>query len=67
MPTVGLVGSRTIDQGLQSSDKKTVTDFAFPKGSRTAEAIKPLPEGSIGYQGPKEGDSYVKGVEDTNL
>jgi len=67
MPTVGLVGSRNIDQGLQSSNKKTVTDFAFPKGSRSADAIGHCPEGKIGYDGPKTGDSYDDGVENTGL
>ena len=67
MPTVGLVGSRKIDEGLQSTNKKTVTDFAFPKDSRKASEIKALPEGSIGYKGRKDGDSYTTGVENTQL
>ena len=64
---VGLVGSRKVDEGLQSSNKKTVTEFAFPAGSRSADAIGHCPEGSVGYKGKKTGDSYMDGVENTNL
>lgn len=66
-PTVGLVGSRFIDEGLQSTNKKTVTEFAFPAGSRSADAIGKLPEGTASYTGPKNGDCYKDGVEDTNM
>ena len=66
-PTVGLVGSRVVDQGLQSSNKKTVTDFAFPEPSRTPEQIGSCPEGSMNYKGPKTGDCYADGVENSNL
>ena len=65
--TVGLVGVRQIDSGLQSQAKKTVTEFAFPNDSRTADAIGHCPEGSLGYKGPKTGDSYTDGVENTQL
>ena len=67
-PTVGLVGSRTIDEGLQSSDKKTVVDFAFPANSRTPNQISIPKEGAYPNKNPKKlGDSYADGVEDTNL
>lgn len=65
--TVGLVGSRVVDNGLQSADKKTVTEFAFPQDSRTPEQISIPKEGSTKYKGPKTGDSYAVGVEDTHL
>jgi hypothetical protein len=66
-PTVGLVGSRIVDDGLQSSDKKTVTDFAFPKDSRTPLQISIPREGAVNYSGPKLGDCYKDGAEDTNM
>ena len=66
-PTVGLVGSRVIDGGLQSTDKKTVTKYAFPSASRTPEQISIPREGAVGYKGPKLGDCYMEPVEDTNL
>ena len=65
--TVGLVGSRKVDEGLQSSNKKTVTEYAFPAGSRSADAIGKCPEGSMTYKGPKTGDSYTDGVENTGM
>ena len=66
-PTVGLAGSRIIDEGLQSSDKKTVTKMEFPSGSCTATgALKGIPrEGATDYKGPKLGDCYADSVEDT--
>ena len=67
-PTVGLVGSRNIDTGLQSSDKKTVVDFAFPSNSRTPNQISIPHEGAFPNRNPKKlGDSYADGVEDTYL
>jgi hypothetical protein len=66
-PTVGLVGSRKIDQSLQSSNKKTVTDFAFPEPSRTPLQMGCCPEGTPEYNGPKTGDCYANSVEDTNM
>lgn len=68
-PTVGLAGSRIIDEGLQSSDKKTVTKMEFPSGSCTATgALKGIPrEGATDYKGPKLGDCYADSVEDTNM
>lgn len=67
-PTVGLVGSRTVDTGLQSSDKKTVTEFAFPANSRTPNQIGLPHEGAMPNKNPtKLGDCYKDSVEDTNL
>jgi hypothetical protein len=66
--TVGLVGSRAIDQGLQSSDKKTVTEFAFPQDSRTPNQIGIPHEGAFpNKNSEKLGDSYTNSVEDTNM
>lgn len=65
--TVGLVGSRSIDYGLQSSNKTTVTDFTFPSPSRTPNEISIPYQGATDYQGPKAGDCYASGVEDTHL
>ena len=67
-PTVGLVGSRVIDNDLQSSNKKTVTEFAFPKNSRTPNQISIPKEGA--WPNPNTtvtGDCYATSVEDTNL
>lgn len=66
-PTVGLVGSRVIDEGLQNLSRKTVTDFTFPQSSRTPLEIGMPAEGTPSYKGPKTGDSYSDGVEDTQL
>lgn len=66
-PTVGLVGSRSIDRGLQSSNKKTVVDFTFPAASRTPNDISVPRQGSIGYNGPYAGDCYASDVENTHL
>ena len=66
-PTVGLVGSRVVDQGLQSSSKKTVTEFAFPNDSRTPEKISIPVEGSVGNTLPKGGDCYEDSVESTHM
>jgi hypothetical protein len=66
-PQVGLIGSRSVDQGLQSSNKKTVTDFTFPSPSRTPEEISVPAEGSTDYNGEKRGDCYKNYVEDTHL
>jgi len=66
-PTVGLVGSRNIDQGLQSSNKMTVTEFAFPSASRTPQQISIPNEGSTGYNGPKGGDCYADSSESTHM
>ena len=66
-PTVGLVGSRAIDEGLQASKKQTFTEFVFNEKGRPAQVIRSCPEGSVTYKGPKTGDSYADGVEDTNL
>merc|ERR1712070_510093 len=67
-PTVGLVGSRKIDSDLQSSDKKTVTEFAFPQDSRTPNKIGIPYEGAFPNKNPaKLGDCYMCTVEDTNL
>lgn len=66
-PTVGLVGSRAIDQGLQASKKETFTEFVFTEKGRPAQTIGCCPEGSVTYKGPKTGDCYADGVEDTNL
>lgn len=66
--TVGLVGSRVVDDGLQSTNKKTVTDFAFPSNSRTPNQISIPHEGAHPNKNPKMlGDSYTEGVEDTHL
>ena len=66
-PIVGLVGSRSIDQGLQSCNKKTVTDFTFPAASRTPNQISVPRQGSVGYDGSKSGDCYAEDVEDSHL
>ena len=67
-PTVGLVGSRSIDHGLQAANKKTVTDYAFPAASRTPEEISIPHEGATDYEHPEKlGDSYMNSVEDTSL
>ena len=69
-PTVGLVGSRVVDNTLQSSDKKTVTEFAFPATSCTPNNCKTaIPhEGAVPNKNPaKLGDSYADGVEDTHM
>ena len=68
-PTVGLVGSRIVDQGLQTTDKSTrgITEFAFPNDSRTPVQISIPREGAVGYSGPKLGDSYATNVEDSHL
>mmetsp|Transcript_16231 Transcript_16231/g.32625 ORF Transcript_16231/g.32625 Transcript_16231/m.32625 type:complete len:92 (+) Transcript_16231:74-349(+) len=66
-PTVGLVGSRVIDKGLQAEQKKTHIALVFPSQSRTAVQLTSPPEGSTSYKGPKTGDSYADGVEDTSL
>lgn len=67
-PTVGLVGSRVIDQGLQSSDKKTVTKHTFPAMSGTPNSISIPHEGADPNRNPaKLGDCYASPVEDTNL
>ena len=65
--TVGLVGSRVIDEGLQNKSRTTVTDYTFPSDSRTPQQIPGPAEGTPSYKGPKTGDSYADGVEDTNL
>ena len=66
-PTVGLVGSRNIDQGLQSSNKMTVTEFAFPSASRTPQQISIPAEGSVGNTLPKGGDCYADSPESTHM
>ena len=66
-PTVGLVGSRKVDEGLQSSSKKTVTEFAFPKDSRTPQQISIPTEGSVGNTLPKGGDCWADSVESTHM
>tara|TARA_Y100000389_G_scaffold142658_1_gene140713 strand:- start:15196 stop:15483 length:288 start_codon:yes stop_codon:yes gene_type:complete len=67
LPVVGLVGSRSIDRGLQSSAKKTVTDFTFPARSRTPNEISIPRQGATDYSGPTVGDCYASSVEDTHL
>ena len=67
-PTVGLAGSRIIDNGLQSTDKKTVTEFAFPSASRTPEQISIPKEGAFPKQDlPKGGDCYADSPESTHM
>ena len=67
-PTVGLVGSRNIDEGLQSSDKKTVVEFAFPANSRTPKQISIPHEGAFPNKNPvKLGDCYADSVESTHM
>ena len=74
-PTVGLVGSRKIDEGLQSAAKKTVTEYAFPKDSRTPMGMKNkdgvacgIPkEGSVGNTLPKGGDCMLESCESTHM
>ena len=66
--TVGLVGSRNIDTGLQSTDKKTVTEFAFPNDSKTPNQISIPHEGQ--FPNPNSyiaGDCYADTVEDTSM
>ena len=68
MATVGLVGSRKIDEGLQSSAKMTVTEFAFPSDSGTPNQISIPHEGAFPNKNPaKLGDCYASSVEDTNM
>ena len=66
-PTVGLVGSRKVDEGLQSSSKKTVTEYAFPQDSRTPLQISVPKEGSVGNTLPKGGDCMLDSVESTHM
>ena len=66
-PTVGLVGSRVVDTGLQSTNKKTVTEYAFPKDSRTPQQISIPKEGSVNNGLPKTGDSWAEDVESTHM
>lgn len=67
-PTVGLVGSRVVDNGLQNLERtKGISDFTFPQPSRTAEQNGSPAEGTKAYKGPVTGDSYADGVENTDM
>ena len=69
MPTVGLVGSRRIEDELQSKTRqKFVTEFAFPKDSRTPNQISIPHEGANPNKNPEKlGDCYKCEVEDTSM
>ena len=69
MPTVGLVGSRRIEDELQSKTRqKFVTEFAFPKDSRTPNQISIPHEGANPNKNPEKlGDCYKCDVEDTSM
>ena len=69
MPTVGLVGSRVVDDDLQSKTRqKFVTEFAFPKDSRTPNQISIPHEGANPNKNPEKlGDCYKCDVEDTSM
>jgi len=62
------VGSRKIETGLQSTDKKTVVEFAFPADSRTPNQISIPHEGANpNPNSVKLGDCYANTVEDTHM